>query len=471
MRITKLVAENILKLRAISIVPKDSVIEIKGDNAQGKSSILDAIVIGLRGKKAAPSEPVKRGAKKGKIVIDMDGDESLGLPAFTITSKVTNDKIETIIEPKELLKGETPRSLLDKLLGAISFDPLDFINKEGKEQRKTLLNLIGVDVDSLDQKEKSIYDNRTAKNRELKPQAIKVDGLKFWPEIKETKEAKISELSEKLTKAMAHNNSIITRTQTNEGIKLAAMVLKETVIPSIKNRIKDIEIELAAAKARLLERENEFNDKRKQYNDGKTAIALLKPIVIDVINQEIQAIEATNSKIRDNNNYQVEKKLLTTLQSEYDKLDTDIETVRQERITLLQSANMPVPGLSFDESGLLFNDIPLSQGSDGEELMVSMGISMALNPTMKVLRIKDGSLLGPKNMGILREMVKDKGYQLWIEKVQDRDEYGKTGKVGIFIEEGECEGEEVEISKAITSPTPVPKTSKAKPAPLKDEDW
>ena len=104
---------------------------------------------------------------------------------------------------------------------------------------------------------------------------------------------------------------------------------------------------------------------------------------------------------------------------------------------------IPVSGLTFSDDGLDYNNIPLSQCSDGEKLMVSMGISMALNPTLRVLRIKDGSLLGPKNMAILKETVKEEGFQLWIEMVQGRDRYNKEGKVGIFIEEGEAEGEGV----------------------------
>jgi hypothetical protein len=91
---------------------------------------------------------------------------------------------------------------------------------------------------------------------------------------------------------------------------------------------------------------------------------------------------------------------------------------------------MPVPGLSFNESELLYNDIPLSQASDGEKLMIGLGISMALNPKLRVLRIKDGSLLDESNRQIIREQLKDKDYQLWFESVSS------DKSVGIFIEDG-----------------------------------
>jgi hypothetical protein len=123
----------------------------------------------------------------------------------------------------------------------------------------------------------------------------------------------------------------------------------------------------------------------------------------------------------------------------------------------------------------------LDQASDGEKLMVGMGISMALNPTMRILRIKDGSLLGPANLKILSDMVKDKGYQLWLERVSGRDEYEAKGKVGVFIEEGEVEGLEVQkVEKKKSKPSPVGinhvdeenKTiTRTAKIPTEDEDW
>jgi len=188
MKIISLALENILKIRAIRIVPKSQVIEIKGENAAGKSSVLDGIVMGLKGKKSAPPLPVRRGSKKGSITINMDGDPDLNIPPFTIKSKVTDTFIETTIEPSELLHGETPRSFLDKLLGAISFDPLAFINQEEKKQRKVLAELVGVDLDAWDAKEKVIFDERTAKGRELTAAKARVDKLKFHEGIEATEE-------------------------------------------------------------------------------------------------------------------------------------------------------------------------------------------------------------------------------------------------------------------------------------------
>ncbi len=432
MQITKLVAENILKLQAVHITPQSSTIEIKGDNGAGKSSVLDAILIGLKGKKFSPPEPVKHGEKKGKIVIDMDGDSAAGIPPFTITSKVTNNKIETIIEPSELLNGETPRQFLDKLLGAISFDPWEFAGKDSVKQRQILLELIGVDIDGIDKREKKVYDERAIVGRDLKAVEARVKGLKFHPDIKETEEVKVSELSQKLTDAIEFNNDYTQREENNQRLKESAISNKK---------------EIERLRQRINELEHIVIQQRENYKREKEELEKIKLIDINGLKQEITEIDEKNTMIRDNKRYNEEKGKLDNLRDVYGKLDIDLEAIRQERIDSLQSANIPVEGLSFSDDGLLYNDIPLAQCSDGEKLMISMRISMALNPTVKILRVKDGSLIGPKNLETLKEIVKDKGYQLWLESVAGREEYENGGKSGIFIEEGIAEGDGVEEVK------------------------
>lgn len=456
MKIVNLIVENILKIRAIHIQPTSPVIEIKGENAAGKSSILDAIVIAFKGKKSAPIEPVKRGAKKGTIRLELDGEPAAGVPPFTITSKVTNDKIETIIEPAELLKGETPRSFLDKLLGHISFDPLEFMNQDSARQRTVLAELVGVDLVAYDQKEKAIYDERTIKGRELKTAQAKVKDLTCYPEIQSTEEVRFVELSTKLSEAMENNQSIERRRLDNER------VLEQG---------KKVKAEIEQLQSRLLELQDGMAKLRKVYQEEKAKLSFLEPTDIDSINTEIQSIEQTNVKIRANRLYNTEQAALEAIQAAYDKLDTKIAGIREDRLQAIQAAKIPVSGLTFSDDGLTYNSIPLSQCSDGEKLMVSMGISMALNPTLRVLRIKDGSLLGPKNLAILKDMVKEEGFQLWIESVAGREEYDKTGQKGIYIEEGEAvEGEGIVKDCKEEAPKLSKKIPKQSPAP-QDDEW
>jgi hypothetical protein len=76
-------------------------------------------------------------------------------------------------------------------------------------------------------------------------------------------------------------------------------------------------------------------------------------------------------------------------------------------------------------------------------------------------------------MAILETMCKDKDFQLWIERVSDRDSYEKGGKVGILIEEGEGTGDEVIESKTVPEPLkPATKSiGKLSPSTVQEPDW
>lgn len=82
-------------------------------------------------------------------------------------------------------------------------------------------------------------------------------------------------------------------------------------------------------------------------------------------------------------------------------------------------------------NGVTFNGIPLKQCSTSEQIKISTTMAMTLNPKLRIIRIADGSLIDSNTLATIESFVKDNDYQLWIEKVDE------TGKVGIYIEDGE----------------------------------
>src|SRR5260370_406895 len=67
MRIIKLSAENIKKLKAVEISPGGAVVEITGPNGSGKSSVLDAIFYALAGTADIPSAVVRKGSDRAHV--------------------------------------------------------------------------------------------------------------------------------------------------------------------------------------------------------------------------------------------------------------------------------------------------------------------------------------------------------------------------------------------------------------------
>ena len=91
---------------------------------------------------------------------------------------------------------------------------------------------------------------------------------------------------------------------------------------------------------------------------------------------------------------------------------------------------MPIDGLSFDSDGVYFKGVPFSQASSAEKLRVSVAMGIAMNPELKVLLIRDGSLLDQKNLKLIAGMANDSGHQVWVERV------GSGEECQVIIEDG-----------------------------------
>ena len=109
-------------------------------------------------------------------------------------------------------------------------------------------------------------------------------------------------------------------------------------------------------------------------------------------------------------------------------LSNDISEVDGLKTKTISEAGMPVDGLGFNESGVTFDEVPLSQCSDGQKRLISARIGMAMNPDLRVLWVNDASLLDTDSINDLKAMADEHGYQLWLEQVSDED------KVGVHIE-------------------------------------
>ena len=55
---------------------------------------------------------------------------------------------------------------------------------------------------------------------------------------------------------------------------------------------------------------------------------------------------------------------------------------------------------------------------------------MSSNPELRVIRIKDGSLLDADGMAMLKAMASENDFQIWIERVADND------PIAVAIEDG-----------------------------------
>ena len=142
-KIIQLNAENVKVLKAIEIKPERNVVELTGKNGQGKSSVIDSIIMGILGKKYQPEKPVREGESEANI--------SINIGNLIIKRKIKADGSSTLrVENAEGASYGSPQAMLDELVSNISFDPLQFSNMKAKEQFEQLKQVVKIDFNCPD---------------------------------------------------------------------------------------------------------------------------------------------------------------------------------------------------------------------------------------------------------------------------------------------------------------------------------
>jgi DNA repair exonuclease SbcCD ATPase subunit len=401
MKIVKLTSENIKKLKAVEIEPTEALVKITGKNAQGKTSVLDSILYALAGKKAIPEMPIRNGEENAKITLD--------LGEIVVERSFTQNNSYLKVTTKEGAEYPKAQEKLSGLVKNISFDPLEFANKNSSEQVNILTALLGIhdQLAEIDREYEESYSERTVSNRKLKDATAKLNVEKPEDKYFTMEKIDIASVSDELE---------------SEREKYQTIKTTEADIEEVNNEIKDLEesIKKCRGEKDRLEKLKVELDKEFDMDKGKQLKEKLDSAT--EINEYIMKAEA----------YKQQEEEVHEMENESKQWDDKIKDNRERRAEIIGNSEMPIENLGINMEGIVtYNDIPFDQLSGAERLKVSLSVAMAMNPELRVIRILDGSLLDEDNLQVIGEMAKENDYQVWIEIVDS------TGEVGFYIEEGE----------------------------------
>jgi hypothetical protein len=413
MRIVSLQAENFKRLRAVRIEPDGRLALITGKNAQGKSSVLDAIQAALGGKDAVPTKPVRDGAESARVVVDL-GD-------LIVTRKFSGGRTSLVVESRDGLKHPSPQSVLDAVVGPLSFDPLAFSRQTSKQQAQTLRELVpGLDTTALDNERKAAFDKRTDVNRDVKALQAQLEAMPIVNAPDE--EASIADLARQhraaSEKAAAHARAQQKQAEHERAVEAATAALAEA-----ERAVKTCRERLAAA-------EKLRDDHRAVVVSAQTPAGELDAIAArmeqaEKVNEAVRAKKARVAKAAD----------LAKREEAAAALTAKIKDVDERKAAALAAAKLPVAGLAVDGDAVTLNGVPFEQASSAEQLRAGLAIGAALNPTLRVVLVRDGSLLDEASLRLVAEWAEANRMQVIMERVAD----GTTS--GVVIEDGEVVSE------------------------------
>lgn len=422
MKILKLQAENIKRLHAVEIEPNGNVVVIGGKNGAGKSSCLDAIEYALGGEPAVKM-PVRRGEDKAKVVLDL-GDL---IVRRTFTAAGGSTLMVTNADGERKL---SPQAILDKLVGKLTFDPLSFSRQKPDGQAETLRQLVGLDFTEHDAKAKKLYDDRTTVNRDVKTLQARLAAAPKHDDAPAEEVSAADVLAEQ--QKAAEQNSANQRARQSANASALSVKMQKDSVAAVREEVKRLTEELAGQEKNLSRLVSELAG-------FQTACEGLQDVDLTPFRDKASKVESDNAKVRSN---KARAKLHADWQAkekEAENLTKQIDALDSERKRKTAGAKYPIDGLMFDTAGgVTLESIPFDQCSTADQLKVSVAIGLALNPTLKILLIRDGSLLDEDSMKLLSEMATKSEAQIWLEVVNPDD------PTAVIIEDGQVRQRETE---------------------------
>lgn len=421
LHVVELRSENIKRLKAVTIRPDGAVVVIGGRNAQGKSSLLDSIEFALAGGRSIPVEPVRHGARRGRIVADL---------GEIVVERTFTSKGSTLeVRGADGVPKASPQKLLDQLCSKVAFDPLEFARMEPKKQDETLKRVLGLDLSDIEAARTKLYEQRTAANREVKRlEAL----LESKPEHRDAPK-ELVDVAEAAAQLKAAGDRNAARQRAADGIarRRERIAEKKAMLADLERQLEELELQVIAARKGI---EEDTADTMAAERDLPPEESVLE------LEETIRTAEAKNAKVRANTERKRIDADLRKHEKAAEELSDTIESLDREKAERLAAAKFPIAGLGFDDIGPTLNGVPLAQASQAEALRLSVAIGAALNPRVKVMLIREGSRLDDEGLELLAKLAEETGSQLWIERVGTKD----TG--AIIIEDGEVVGASAEAA-------------------------
>ena len=426
MKINRLEIENVKRIHAVMIEPsKDGLTIIGGKNRQGKSSVLDAIAWALGGNKYKPTQAANAdSAIPPRLKIIMDN-------GLVVERKGKNSDLK-VTDPEGQKGGQ---QLLDSFVEELAINLPKFMEATGKEKANTLLQIIGVgpQLAELEQKEKSLYQERLYVGRTADQKEKFAAEQPYYPDAPE-EPVSASELIREQQEILARNG------QRQQWRREHDSILEK--IMKTEDEIESHEASIRALKARL----GELDEQRKA---SEKTPAELKMESTEELERSIDNIELINRKVRANLDKAKAEEDAKQYRDQYTELTNAIEDVRKQKTSLLDSADLPLPGLSVKDGELIYKGQAWDNMSSAEQMIVSTSIVRKLNP-------KCGFVLLDKLEAMDLDTLKEFGAWLEQEGLQAIATRVSTGdECSIVITDGYVEGQNGVFAKEEEKPAPV----------------
>ena len=463
LKVIKAEVENFKNLSKKVVDINGKSIVVIGSNDEGKSSFIQAILSPFN-ELYKPVQPIKDGEERGsvevKIAGDIDGEEVEYNVEMYFSQEHQKGRLKLSDKDGNTIKNA--RTVLDAVIGDISFDVDLFLQhaktpsgKESKEGAKKQIEMLKAflpmdvqkELEQCDIDRLEIYKERTEINNEVKfmetqnKHEFTDEELEAFGEVKSEDEVnkKLGDIGtaienwQRIATGVKHSNEALMEGQRiidrKELVKHQFDVAKNFTdsvkeqnsqeVATVLVHVNGFKAKFATAYKKIQEFEKEMPGLKEKVAKGNAWLEKNPKPTTEALIEEQKSIKAHNliadkiAVIKANHSKITEKK---SVAGEKTKM---IEGCVQRKKDIFKANPLPVKGLSFDDERVLYKDLPFNETTHPKSTIIAVGvqIAMAMNPNLKIIIIRDGSLLDKELFTKILGMIEKKGFQLFIEMV------------------------------------------------------
>ena len=432
-KISSLELENVKRVRALSLEPsEDGLTVIGGRNAQGKTSVLDAIAWALGGDRKRPVNPNRDGAANpAHLRVELSN-------GVVVERRGKNGALHVTDESGK----KAGQALLNEFVGQLALDLPRFLNATDAERADYLLGILGIgkELDELDHAVKAKYDERLGVGRMRDRKAKAAQEMERYDDAPE-EPVSVADLVREQQAILAKNGENQRKREMVDQIR-ERMVAKNGEVNAIDSTIKELEERIGNERRRLVRTVKERDALMDDLETAKKTAEQLVDESTAEIEASIAGIEATNAKVAANARWAEASAEAAKLAQEYDALTGEIEDLRNRRVRLLDGADMPLEGLGVDQGVLTFDGQVWSDMSSAEQMRVATAIVRATKPGCGFVLVDKLEQLDPVQLAEFAAWCEGEGLQVIGTRVAVDD------TCTVVIEDGRIVGQDMDETPA-----------------------
>lgn len=356
-KINTLQIENIKRVKAVALNPAENGLTvIGGKNGQGKTSVLDAIAWALGGDRYRPSNPEREGSTlPPHIKLTLSN-------GLTVERSGKNSALKVV----DTTGKRSGQQLLNEFVEQLAIDLPRFLQASNREKADTLLQVIGVGdrIHELEAKERDVYNRRRMIGQDADRKRKYADELPFYP-------AAPKELVSALD-LIRQQQDILARNGENQRKRMRANQIEHEYGKAAAH-VSLLKSQLAAAQKQLTQLEADLEIAQKNALD-------LQDESTEEVERSLQEIEQINIQVRANCDREKAEQDVAYYAQQYQELTAELEDIRHDKYALLNSAELPLPGLSVEDGELTYNGKKWDCMSGADQLIAATAVVRAVNP-------------------------------------------------------------------------------------------